>query len=395
MLVGWVSFLGTHTSITAISKRTSSVLPAKAYPVFGIALEYDDDLDNKGSLDDRVSHSISVVYALPDIPSSFMKGIVLLLHACTHNAYKFFSPSEQCPKCIGLSEELEISRWVLEHGYVALAVTSSDLKSGCWGDASDVRRIQRVLDEFLHATHPNLFTLNGNTNRPIVYAVGASSGGTMAARLLAEDVVDAALVMVMGLSHQLLDKLVHGNQSSATASKTKSLYLAPMINDKGTAQRSRDNFQYLSQYIQDHPSTNVRVILDETSCQSIPVTADYLSSRVPGMTQEAAEIIVESLLEAKHLDRNTHLLIVDPTQSQWRKLLTARSQQIPLSLLQAASQNVQPQTSVHPPNQDMLLWDTFDLTPGKSSLAKALHRAWAFHEYCSESLSPAFTFFES
>ena len=41
-----------------------------------------------------------------------------------------------------------------------------------------------------------------------------------------------------------------------------------------------------------------------------------------------------------------------------------------------------------------VLWETFDLTPTISPLAKALHRAWAMHEYCSESVEHALDFFE-
>ena len=42
----------------------------------------------------------------------------------------------------------------------------------------------------------------------------------------------------------------------------------------------------------------------------------------------------------------------------------------------------------------MVLWETFDLTPGISPLAKALHRAWAMHEYCSETVNHSLNFFE-
>ena len=35
------------------------------------------------------------------------------------------------------------------------------------------------------------------------------------------------------------------------------------------------------------------------------------------------------------------------------------------------------------------------LGPGVSPLAKALHRAWAFHEYCSGVIDPALDFFEA
>jgi hypothetical protein len=41
-----------------------------------------------------------------------------------------------------------------------------------------------------------------------------------------------------------------------------------------------------------------------------------------------------------------------------------------------------------------MLWNAFDLTTGVSPLAKALHRAWAYHEHCSEAVHPAIALFE-
>eukprot|EP00585_Thalassiosira_rotula_P000892 CAMPEP_0196161024 /NCGR_PEP_ID=MMETSP0910-20130528/47124_1 /TAXON_ID=49265 /ORGANISM="Thalassiosira rotula, Strain GSO102" /LENGTH=148 /DNA_ID=CAMNT_0041425965 /DNA_START=578 /DNA_END=1024 /DNA_ORIENTATION=- len=110
------------------------------------------------------------------------------------------------------------------------------------------------------------------------------------------------------------------------------------------------------------------VILDGTTCGSIPVTTAYLIQRVPGMTTKASEELISGLKRAGHIDPSSDMLRVDPTRSDWRSI-------------------VSPTNSTH--------WlDEFDLKPGYSPLAKALHRAWAFHEYCSEAVIPALRFFE-
>ena len=102
-------------------------------------------------------------------------------------------------------------------------------------------------------------------------------------------------------------------------------------------------------------------------------------------------------------------MIVDPTKSNWRDLLLQQQQQdattkdgmvtIPQSLQQQQQQPLVfakklSTTTTTTKSNNVLLWGTFDLTPGMSPLAKALHRAWAMHEYCSESISPALDFFE-
>jgi len=64
-----------------------------AQPVYGIQAVWDKDLQ--------------VVYQLP---SSSPRGIALVLHACSHSAWKLFAPSSLCPDCIGLSEEMIMVR---------------------------------------------------------------------------------------------------------------------------------------------------------------------------------------------------------------------------------------------------------------------------------------------
>jgi hypothetical protein len=424
---------------------------------------------------------ISVVYALPTTSSSMSmstsmsmsmsttqphyppsppspKGIVLLLHACSHSAYKFFSPSILCPQCIGLAEELELVRRVLEKNYIALAVSCNDVsRSGCWSPEVDVERVLYSIQQFLQHSQQRqqsiLFTTTTTTTTHIpIFAIGASSGGYMAARLLLpqkdnnntnEDgpfyndsihvSIDAALIMVMGLSQSIQNRLKNviieqpststdpnsNSNSNPTKGKRggKRIYFAPMIKDTRTTQIVRNNVQALRSIATSTTSLPVNnVILDETSCQPLPVNVDYLWNKVVGMTKEAAQIIVSTLRQAGHIHTTTGLLIVDPTQSNWRQIVlaTVKDHPIPESLKQTkssssfisspSSQQQQQHysnsstftsTSTTSTVSQFLLWGIFDLTPGRSPLAKALHRAWAYHEYCSEAVDRALDWFET
>ena len=382
-------------------KLDHSGLSPEAYPVYGIQV----DFDRNTITEEKNNQVVSAVYAMPsgnhgliDSPSSpkylkKTKGIVLLLHACSHNALKFFAPSSTCPDCVGLSEEMRLARIVLERGYIALAVTAGS-KNGCWGGSNDIQGIKIVMKGFLnhwlsipHEDHTNGVTIEIDEH-PIVYAIGASSGGYMAAKVVAEGIAESAAVMVMGLRNELLDKI-----SSLPDEPRRKLYLAPMTRDKGTAQRVRDNYAYWTkkheqwQQLEERKSlTNSthEIILDEYSCVPLPVTADYLWNRVPGMTLEEAQTVVRVLTDHKHLDSSTLKLIVDPTRSNWRDFFLHEGQDQVFSINEAGSQN----------ENSMVLWGKFDLTPGKSPLAKSLHRAWAMHEYCSEIVEIALDFFE-
>lgn len=326
------------------------------------------------------------------------KGIALLLHACTHDALKFFSSSpSQCSECVGLAEELRIVRLVQERGYVPVAVTCMNSKSGCWSE-SDLPRLQQVIrifqEDLVHPSSSNKAPTNTTitTDLPVI-AIGASSGGHMAAQAAAEGLVDAALVMVMGLQPKLQEKLLE---------RKPPLYLAPMPRDQRTLKRNRENYEALvaSNYngnatIKSVASTvittssrRLRVILDETSCVPLPVTVDYLTERVPGLTHEPAALIILALQTGGHLDRKDSFFQKDPTVSGWREVLLALDDPSP------TAQEVESDSAgaEKPPTE--FLWGRFRLTRGQSPLAKAFHRSWAFHEYCSESVPLALDFFE-
>ena len=292
---------------------------------------------------------IQVVYPTTTNTNTRWKGLVLMLHACSHSALKFFSPSQStCPNCVGLSEELRIIRIVIEQGYFPVAVSSINRKNGCWSNR-DVSRIEAVLEHELFQRYQK--EQDGSTAMD-VFGIGASSGGAFAAELLTRNIVQGALVMVMSLSNEVVNKL---------RTSPKPIYFAPMPRDKSTMTKVIKNYH-------DLESVKDFAVLDRTTCGSLPVTNHYLVQRVPGMTVAAADQLISTLKEANHIDSASDMLIIDPTRSDWRNVAS-------------------PKNSTH--------WlDTFALKPGYSPLAKALHRAWAFHEYCSEAVVPAIRLFE-
>ncbi|KAI2495560.1 hypothetical protein MHU86_18962 [Fragilaria crotonensis] len=119
-----------------------------------------------------VSNSTETVFAIPDIKP--IRGVIVLLHACTHNALKFFSKSPKCALCVGLSEELRIARILLARGYAILAITSQDRISGCWSNR-DKSNVEAALIEFHSILNPSLKNSDLIPSNSI--AIGASSGG--------------------------------------------------------------------------------------------------------------------------------------------------------------------------------------------------------------------------
>ena len=363
----WVVALILTASVVSKTGTSTSMFPTELQQPNGQTLlqqkENNNDLLSTFRDDDRLSKVIPGIEL--QIPSPMpnedpiqvvyttqkedTKGLILLLHACSHSAYKFFSPSPStCPNCVGLSEELRIVRLVIQQGYTPVAISSANRKRGCWLLARDLPRVKAVLEhELFHKYQKDQYH---------IIAIGASSGGAIAAELATRNVVEAALVMVMQLPSDVVSKL----QASP-----KPIYLAPMPRDKHRTKQVLKNYHDLK-----NSGNKDFVVLDSTSCDSLPLTADYLVQRVPGMTDDSAKSLISILKEAGHINPSTNMLQVDPTKpkSDWRQILS-------------------PQNSTH--------WlNIFDLQPGVSPLAKALNRAWAFHEYCSEVVVPSFEFFE-
>jgi hypothetical protein len=401
-----------NININSNNKKENTIVGAT--PVYATRVQWassSSNGDGNGNDDDGAQHKPMVVdalYALPDtsIDSLFPpRGIVILLHACTHNAFKFFSPSEKmkCPECVGLSEELRIARLCLQKRYAVVAI-SSQSSSGCWNESVDLPRLRLALSKFRQVVYPGDNT-NNNSNKPVI-AIGASSGGTMAAKLLvskehddennnnnnnnnsnSKNLAQAALVMVMGLGRPLVEKLKQ-NSIIGTEAASPLLFLAPMPRDRRTTRLARENAEQLISL-----SENNSTRLDDTTCGSFPVTESYLRERVPDMTPIAAHRIVTALAKAGHLHPDTLEFLKDPTQSDWRDVLLA----IPTTTTLRGDEHppmIMAATNAAASSAMVILWGRFPLAPGKSPLAKALHRAWAFHEYCSEVVVPALEFFE-
>jgi len=310
------------------------------------------------------TRTTEIVYALPETNSANedIHGIALLLHGCSHNALKFFSPSALCETCIGLSEELRISRILLQQQTLAvMAVTSKNRKNGCWSN-QDVLPVQDSLKYIMNIIQQKQPQQTTHTEQLPVLAFGASSGGSFAAQLAVQRIAQAAMVGVMSLGDALATKWKHLDDT-----KKPPIYLAPMPNDQRTTKGTMRDYELMKGAFAE--DGNNPVILDVDTCASMPVTASFLNECVPHMTVDMAEMIMSALVKSGHVDMNDGFLKKDPTKSDWRPILQNECG-----------------------NEDCL--NQQPLGPGISPLAKALHRAWAFHEYCSEVTLKALAFFQ-
>jgi hypothetical protein len=112
-----------------------------------------------------VDNEIEVVYQAPETP----RGVLLVLHGCSHRATDAWPTSQRCPECTGLPIETRVVAAALARNWAVAAVSSQNRRSGCWA--------QRDIDRIAKATaYVRRLTRAG----PATVSLGASSGGSMA-----------------------------------------------------------------------------------------------------------------------------------------------------------------------------------------------------------------------
>ena len=71
-------------------------------------------------------------------PPGTAKGLLFLAHGCNHGAIDFWPQSAACTQCIGLPEEVRITKETLRAGWAVIAISSADRDgSRCWSIESD------------------------------------------------------------------------------------------------------------------------------------------------------------------------------------------------------------------------------------------------------------------
>ena len=113
-----------------------------------------------------VDDEIEVVY---QAPASTPRGVLLILHGCSHRATDAWPKSDACPECTGLPIETRVVASALARNWAVAAVTSHNRRSGCWSQR-DVDRIAKATGYVRRITNAG----------PATVSLGASSGGSIA-----------------------------------------------------------------------------------------------------------------------------------------------------------------------------------------------------------------------
>ena len=328
-LVGWCAVLTTSCvvlgSLGSLESATVFVDGSAAADAAGGGLELDGEVVVVGA-------GVELVWQRP---AGVAKGVLALLHGCSHRGTDAWPAGARCGECAGLPVETRIVGAALARGWAVVAVTSEDRGSGCWS-GGDAPRVAAAIDHVRAASDAG----------PLTAALGASSGGAMATAVPG---VGAAVAQVMA-SHARLD---------ATHPPVRFVHMA---RDDRTAQRVARQLDRLRE---------ARVDAGEYVVHPEPVTADALFQRGPGPggrvlpTRALAAAAAKALEDGGFLDGEKRLT-EDPRRSQWRAALRP----------------------VVPRDVDSFVAD-------ESPVSEVLNAAWAAHEFTDAFLDETLDWLDS
>jgi len=316
-------------------------------------------------------------------PAGAVKGVLLVFHGCSHSATDWWPKSAACPKCIGLPEEVNITRVALHRGYALVALSSAARNSHkCWHASAPLHHPQDTKDVAnAKAIVSTLLPREGLDKVPL-YGMGASSGGAFVLVAAMGSVKFAALCsQIMAAPEQLLgDYLAHcegaakakaeGKPHTAQAGlegDTKREYhpfpptlFVHMPRDGYTATLVRENVQTLK---------DKGVAAKEIAVSATPLTPTYLAETCrPEISVEQSQAIFEEF-KAKGLIDAKGELTQDPRAANWRDVIT-QSKTIPGNL-------------------------HIRMQPDASGISEELNLLWAGHEIISTTTHDMLDWFES
>ena len=163
------------------------------------------------------------------------RGLLFLLHGCSHSATDFWPAGEHCEDCIGLPVEKTIVARALSQGLAVVAMSSTNREHKCWQPVEDMPGAVQVIHDMrllmkVPKTAPN-------------YLFGVSSGGFFAGFLgihlnkLARERPDlrvrASCIQVAGLPGKM--------NSLANVEFMPSIIYVPMARDSASVEKVHES----------------------------------------------------------------------------------------------------------------------------------------------------------
>ncbi|BDA47549.1 hypothetical protein COCOBI_10-3970 [Coccomyxa sp. Obi] len=283
------------------------------------------------------------------------RGVLLVLHGCMRRPTDWWHYDPACVTCIGLPEEMAISRAALARSFDVLALTPKEQAYRCWDTewptrSEDVPRVIAVWDDLEARDY-------GYKGLP-KYALGVSSGGAMALVLAQFFPLQGISSQIMGIRPSLLTLPKNRTTMNGRPWRYPPTFFVYMARDVAMAEWiSLDADKLKSQ----------GVYVKKVSVLPRPITPTFFSDRMASLDNATSAAIYHALQGAHMLDLQD-MLVQDPRPSapRWRQVL---------------QENVPALRGV-------------SLEAETSPIHELLNVAWAGHEIVSDYADDMFAFWE-
>ena len=207
-----------------------------------IKANFDGHAETKGG--------VSFVWQEPP-GTSKPRGLLLLLHGCSHSATDFWPQGEHCKECIGLPVEKTIVAEALSRGLAVVAISSSNREHKCWlPNGADMTGVVQTITDMrvlmkVPAMAPN-------------FLFGVSSGGYFAGilgihlnKMARENPtlrVAASCIQVAGLPNKM--------NSVPNVEFMPSVMYVPMARDTASVERVQESISKFEENLEVYTARN-------------------------------------------------------------------------------------------------------------------------------------------
>lgn len=301
--------------------------------------------------------SFDYIYEIPKV--SKINGFIFFAHGCYHSATDWFAKSKTCDTCIGLPIEMSLIQQALNHGYIVLAVSSTDRNTKCW-TRHDVKPVSLLINHLYT-------TLNLSKKDIPLFFFGASSGGAfvgMLSHFMITQVEEKSIQSVAPVAICIQISMIM-NQNALIDMRLPSIIFVLMSRDKELEEMVSNQVEYLKS------NTKFSKSIAKLVCEPKKLEDDFFSKYEfsTHLNEIHSKSLVHSFIKEEIISKDTRLILSEPRYSNWRDVAF----------------NALPD---YFPAVD-------SLQSNESPVSELMNVAWSYHEITDEHIDDIFDIFDS
>ncbi|KAL2930831.1 Poly(3-hydroxyoctanoate) depolymerase [Bienertia sinuspersici] len=227
-----------------------------------------------------------VIWQIP----SHSKAVLFIAHGCGGTALNFWDPCPECLNCVGLPEEKQIVHDAIAQRFAILVITKTE---ECWSYEKDGLKVEEILKWWLEK--------HALVKHPFV-GLGASSGGDFLSVLATKITFSSIVVMIASTRFDKMESIPNDYPPTL---------FVHMPKDERTKKKIDTQVEMLKK-------KGIKV--QEIKCMEFPVTANWLSDRVPSLDPATSSKLIRLFRDKGFTDTKGYMKY-DGRVAPWREAI--------------------------------------------------------------------------